>query len=426
MRKKLIITNLSFFFFSGIWIVFWASINTMPFEIYLFGENIIKSINSLRLIFALAVSVLLVAYFFFKFKDKKKKYLPKSNDLILFLLLFLSYLISLFFNNERNFNLDNVYLVILSIGTIFLYFIINKNNLKKNLENFIQINIFFLFLICFIIIVPKFNNLINVNFDFYQVFSPKDGNILEQVNPRITGISRSIAVINLFIFALFLNTNIKYLKYFLFLIFLFLSFLILMMQSRGTILCFHGSVYLLLIFTKKLHRIKSFLIIFTIIISNFLFFQMISGKQLDNETSNYQTRVLNQSTSGRIDIWRYTINNYNYKNLIGFGPQGDRFFLSRYENNNNFGNNSSNAIVYAFLSGGYLAAILMILIYLSLLKKLKYLFQFQTKSNIYLTFSLLIIIFFLIRSLFENSFTLFSIDYLLIFPSILYIQNLKR
>ena len=108
---------------------------------------------------------------------------------------------------------------------------------------------------------------------------------------------------------------------------------------------------------------------------------------------------------------------------MGFGPQGDRFFLNNYENKKSFGNNSSNAIIYSFLSGGYLGAVLILLIYFSLLNKIKNIFSLPANNNIYLSFSLLIIIFFLIRSIYENSFALFSVDYLLMYSSILYIQN---
>ena len=424
MIKNLITKYFSFIVFGSIWVVFWASINTMPFEIYLFGESIIKSINSLRLCLALIISLTLIAYFFFKLKQKKNALLFKENYLIFFfILLFLSYLLSLIFNNERSFNLDNTYLVILSLGTIFLYFLMRNFDLTKNLQNFILINIFFLSLICLVIIIPKFYDLVSANFNFYQVFSPRDGNIFDQVNPRITGISRSVAVLNLFIFAIFLNTNNKYLKYFSFSIFILLSFLILTMQSRGTIICFHGSICILLIFTNKFKIFKRVLIVSTIIVSNFLFFQMITENQLENKTSSFETRFSNKTTSGRVDIWRYSINNYNYKNLVGFGPQGDRFFLKNYENKTSFGDNSSNTLIYSFLSGGYLGAIFIMLIYFGLLNKVKNIFLLSKNNNIYLSFSLLIIIFFLIRSIFENSFALFSIDYLLMYSSILYMQN---
>ena len=124
MIKKLITEYFSLFIFGSIWVIFWSSINTLPFEIYFFGETIIKSINALRLSLALIVSVMLIAYFFFKSKQTKNDLLFKENYLIFFfLLLFSSYLLALIFNSERYFNLDNTYLVILSFGTIFLYFI---------------------------------------------------------------------------------------------------------------------------------------------------------------------------------------------------------------------------------------------------------------------------------------------------------------
>ena len=192
-----------------------------------------------------------------------------------------------------------------------------------------------------------------------------------------------------------------------------------MMQSRGTIICFCVSVLVLLIFKKKFKIFQKVLIILTIFVSNFLFFQAI---QSDNKTSINEVRLLDKTTSGRFDIWRYSINN-NYKNFFGFGPQGDRFFLDNYKNKNKFGNNSSNVLIYSFLSGGYFGVILTLLIYFGLINKIKNILLTSTKDNIFLSFSLSIIIFFLIRSIFENSFVIFSIDYLLIYSSILYIQN---
>ena len=62
------------------------------------------------------------------------------------------------------------------------------------------------------------------------------------------------------------------------------------------------------------------------------------------------------------------LKNYNYKIfLVTVRKVTD--FLEKYENNINYGTNSSNAILYAFLSGGYLAVILMIFIYFNLMRK---------------------------------------------------------
>ena len=134
------------------------------------------------------------------------------------------------------------------------------------------------------------------------------------------------------------------------------------MQSRGTILCFYVSIFFLILFIDKSKIILKSILILTIIISNILFIELYLNKDQSLKEKTNQSRLLKKNTSGRIDIWNYTLKNYNYKNIFGYGSQGDRFFLEKYENNINYGTNSSNAILYAFLSGGYLAVILMIFI----------------------------------------------------------------
>lgn len=414
------------FIFSSLWICFWLSINTMPFEIYFFGENLIKSINSLRILIAIIISGLLFVYTIYKlsFKDIINDF-KKYNLIILFFLFFITYLVSLIFNQDRNFNLDNTYLVILSIGTISLYFLVYTYDLNKSLENFIIINIFFLFLICLIIIIPKFQELISNNYNFYKVFAFKDGNILDQVNPRITGLSRSFALISLFFFVTFIHIKNKFLKLVLFFLFIISNFIILMMQSRGTILCFYASIFFLLIFMSKLNiYFKTILIIFMIIL-NIIFFNLTTNNKLNDPEINYQTRILNKNTSGRFDIWNYSIRNYNFENFHGYGPQGDRFFLKDYKKKNKYGDNSSNAFLYSLLSGGYFGLLFFILIYLTIIKKIKFLILHNEKKSIYFYFSTSVVIFLIVRSIFENSFSLFSVDYLLMLSSILYIQTSK-
>ena len=62
MENILKVKNLNIFIFSVFWSIFWLSINTMPFEIYLFGKSILQSINSLRLVSALIISILLISF----------------------------------------------------------------------------------------------------------------------------------------------------------------------------------------------------------------------------------------------------------------------------------------------------------------------------------------------------------------------------
>ena len=80
------------------------------------------------------------------------------------------------------------------------------------------------------------------------------------------------------------------------------------------------------------------------------------------------------------------------------------------------------------LSGGLVSVFFWILIFFEILKifiKQKKYFLFN-KSNYYLNFSISCLIFFLIRSMIENSFALFSIDFLIIYLSIVYILNSSK
>ena len=109
--------------------------------------------------------------------------------------------------------------------------------------------------------------------------------------------------------------------------------------------------------------------------------------------------------------------NFDYKNLFGYGPQADRRFLTHEEAD--YGNNVSNGFIYAFICGGYLALICYLIINfkitsniinnISVINKLK-----NTDNIFYYKLSSIYLLFFLIRQLFENSFSVFSIDFLIV------------
>jgi hypothetical protein len=149
-------------------------------------------------------------------------------------------------------------------------------------------------------------------------------------------------------------------------------------------------------------------------------------KSLEDEKFEGIRVLKNTTTSGRVEIWKRSLSLYNYLNFFGYGPQGDRYLLSQSAEAYKYSNNASNAIIYSFLSAGYLGAVIIILIYLRIFfiiytfynkKFYKYNLDISTKA------SFIFLIFFLIRSLIENSFSLFSIDFLLFVISIMIIEN---
>ena len=158
-----------------------------------------------------------------------------------------------------------------------------------------------------------------------------------------------------------------------------------------------------------------------------------------DKSINNEIRILNleesrfykiQNTSGRTTLWKVSINRYQKDFIFGYGPQADRFLLK--DHKNEYGNNVSNALVYSFLSGGYPALICMICLYLYFLylmliffflKRELYKFNFKLKNNNKLIIiSMTFAIFFMIRSLVENSFSLFSVDFLVTIFSLFIIE----
>jgi O-antigen ligase len=157
----------------------------------------------------------------------------------------------------------------------------------------------------------------------------------------------------------------------------------------------------------------------------------INENILSNKDIEINNRLFIKNTSGRIEAWNYSLKNYNYKKIFGYGPQGDRFFLKDFKIitiNQGYGDNSSNIFIYTLLSGGIVSTLLLILFFYEILKifiKNKKLLFFN-KNSIYLNFSILCIVFFSIRSLFENSFGLFSVDFLIMCLSVFFITNYTK
>ena len=142
---------------------------------------------------------------------------------------------------------------------------------------FLSNKMIFLVLAFFISIMSKFNDIDSLN--FYEIFNDVSLNVLSQVNARITGISRILAVINLYIILLYLSLKKNFLKKIIGLFILLSSILILFMQSRGTILCYFVSLTFIFFFydknkNKKIKSILLFLIIPFLIyfsINNYMF-----------------------------------------------------------------------------------------------------------------------------------------------------------
>jgi hypothetical protein len=420
--------NIYLFIFLAYWILLWLSINTEPSKhgLLSLSGNVFGSI---RLIAGIFSTLLIITFSFFYILTKKK---IKINKIYLILILiFISQIIGLYFNETKALSLYSSFLALLAIGTIALFILCEQIDIKSVIKYFFWILIFFLIIAFIISIYPKINNLQYL--DFQRAFHKRDANIFGGSNPRVTGLSRSLSIINLFLILLFFNLKKVYSKSFMIILITIISVTIIFFQSRGTLLCYFTSLAVLIFFlqdTKKSFKLKNLLILVILpLILYFSFNTYINKNLLSNNKTEIKNRILAKTTSGRIEIWNYSLKNYNYKKIFGYGPQGDRFFLKDdTPRMKKYGDNSSNIFIYTLLSGGIISIILLILFFYEILKifiKNKKLYLFN-KGSIYLNFSILCIVFFSIRSLFENSFGLFSIDFLIMCLSVFFITNYTK
>jgi len=258
---------------------------------------------------------------------------------------------------------------------------------------------------------------------------------IHQANPRITGISRMLLILFYFIF--FTKTQFKKnkLKQIICIILLFFfSFTIYGMQSRGSILGL-GIIILIYLFLVKEKIKKKIITIFMIFILPLITWEAITfykinkfnDSKLTNSNSN---RIINKPivgevndvSSGRTIIWKRAFQIIIDKKVIfGFGPQADRKYLIeesiKYDKSKYFWqNNSSNAFIYAYLCGGVVGLLLFFSIYFLIIKELYQsiiIKKIFVKSEAHIRFACATLCYLIIRSLFENSFALFSIDYAL-------------
>jgi hypothetical protein len=80
-------------------------------------------------------------------------------------------------------------------------------------------------------------------------------------------------------------------------------------------------------------------------------------------------------------------------------------------------NNASNAILYSYLCGGIFGLFIIIFLYINfanIIYKITFVKRIFFKNNILLNFSIVTLSYLLIRSIFENSFSLFSIDFMIL------------
>lgn len=376
------ILNKTFF----ILIFFWGAINITP-------EDVItnQSFFSIRLIIPFLLSI----YFIFNYRN----YLTLNISIKLIIILQIITIIGNFLNLSY---LYNLYWPIILIGYIIFSCENSKEIIKYNEKFILFITLVLIAYVLFILYNYKIINAYEVN--------NLSGDIIGMPMSRSTGIARFAGLSILYVvFTLSIDTSNSNIKY----IMIFICVLMLcMLNTRGAVL---STAFSLLIFFT-LHRSYNFAVkIFGIIILSYIFYTFIIylynlniDKNLIPQSISHidgvSRKIGDDITSGRFNIWFNIFQNYNYIGLFGFGSVSDKILI---------GQNASGSLAYIFISSGFIGTIIYIIFNIKTFFKVinEISKNYKNKINI-----IVMIIFFSSRAIYENSFTIYSIDALIYIP----------
>ena len=447
------------------WILTLLSINSnlygvneyANYQIYSF-KKIIILFNYLRFHLPFVILIFLTSLFFFI----KKKF---NFILCIFFFYFFYQLILLVFLNDGinervqtvlGKKIVNYQLIVNAISTLLIFYYSNIIKFKNFYKKLLIIAMTFIALISIFFSIQLILELFSQKETYFLYISTTlraEQLTLMQANPRVTGLSRMI----LLIFFLFYFINIsepksKLIKYFTFVVLFICIFLIYGMQSRGSWIGILLLILMNIFFYKEKvkKKIFTFIVLIVLPIVTFHLFGKIKShyftgavtvatENQENVTTENQENVTtenheklmkkqerlttNYSTSGRTEIWRnILVIVIEEKIILGKGPQADRYLLTNYIDRNKniinffvYENNASNAILYSYLCAGVFGLFAIIFIYANFLKLIyKNIFIKKNffRNNILHNFSIVTSSYLIIRSIFENSFSVFSVDFM--------------
>jgi len=381
-----------------------------------------------------SLAIFVINLFIFFFNNTKK---IKNNIFFYFCLIPATYLLGLV----------NLFIDTPSEKDIYFFwhftFILQMINTLLIINNFfklhkvddallLKINFLILFVYTIIIFVAQ---------DFYLKVEYYINFLDFKITTNSNGISRILSIINIFITC---NYFIKKRNMILLVLIFIINFIVIGMESRQGVVLILVQLLLIIFFCSQKNKLikKSFkyslLLIILPICLNFIYKNDLKNNRLylfQGELSKIQSKsedknfaYINKITTGRLDQWKisskYIINSQTKNLLFGNGPEFDRKILQAKGDDilQAKGNDVANGIIYIVLCGGVLGLLSFFII---IKKSLNIIFNaFHNKKNlnndVYFCFSICCIISLALRSLVENGFVVYGVDFLLIVSSFFY------
>ena len=421
----------------------WFSISTSFYDVHSFfgkkNTNLNELINFLRQSLNLIIFPVLIIFFFKKIKNIKFK-----NEL-----LFISALAYFFFQipgllfTENS--LSNVIYIISALNILFIFFITNIYFDKKKYLIFFYISLLMLFLITILNYKTFVNFFYSESSSSLYTFFNSSETFFGKQSPRSTGSSRTLLLLMLITFLVF-NKFFEKNKFLKNIIYVFISTFILLFQSRTTIVLLITFILINYIYEKNfsIKETLKYLIIYILMPIIFLYsilifkhlihskdiFKNLNNQNLNNQnlnnqnlkesffeiTDNFQRPIdPNTYSSGRLNDWKKILSKIDGSIIYGYGAQGDRFLINQ---------TASNGIIYSISSSGILGTIPFIFFsILSIWITLNKFFVIIKSKTVITHFSLIVVILILLRSILESSYAVFSIDLIVIYTFLNYLDK---
>ena len=326
----------------------------------------------------------------------------------------------------RQYNIFYLQFIFGTLSLISLFIIVYKTNNENIFSKLFYLNFY---LVAFLVIIFIYQN---PNIAYGSGWINIFGHQIITINSN--GFSRYLLFLYIYFFVSYLLSN--NLNFYKFLILLTIATLIFLYEGRvniGILLIIN-----LIIFFKKINFFKKLLLFFFISITPFVistawqnnlknnnYFDFLNSPTFRTATTgeNYNTKkeyissylTINKISTGRYDKWKIIlVYKQNITNIIfGNGPEFDRLILNRY-NQYPTGSDSANGILYLYLCGGIFSVIFFLLLTILQLQKIWKNFIINNTQNLNrnpkVFISIICFLYILIRSLFENSFSVWSVD----------------
>ena len=454
-KKSLGFTNIQFFLIFA-YVVCWLSISTSFEDLIFFyneirylGNNVINIqdiINFLRQFLNVIIFPILLGIFIWNFK---KINFRKEIIFILAFLYFIMQIPGLFLSNN---SLMNCVFVMSAFNILLIFVIANIYfDEKKKI-------IFTIISLVMLIVITLLNYKTITNFftygsaeSLYTFFSSSE-TFFGKDSPRSTGSSRTfllILIISLLIFYKFFEKN------FFFKIFFYniVATIILLFQSRTTLVLLLTFIIFNFLYEKKyyINNVSKYLIFYilfpiillysTLYLKNIIYLNNLldskninkssTSENIDKSSKYYELSYFekfyflnknfkrpidpNTFSSGRSQDWSLILKKMDKSILYGYGSQGDRYLINQ---------TASNGLIYAVSSSGIVGLFFFIsfsLYFLLIVFKNLILERSSSLKKNYL--SSLVIFLILLRSILESSYAVFSVDFIIIFTFINFLNK---